>query len=1111
MNFFKQVVDINLKKGMGIYNTTDEFFCLLLNKISIDTNRNILMVVNSIYEANKLYNSLTDYHPNTYIFPMDDFLTSEALAISPDLMINRLETLNKTIESNNNIVITNLTGYLRYLPLKEVYLDSLIKLKIGTVIEPGKLVEKLINIGYSRDTIVNKTGEFGSRGYIIDVFAIDEDNPVRIEFFDDEIESIRYFDPETQKSISNIDEIIIRPFSEFLTTENVSSEHFKKQKYLPEYGKTTNISGYLDNCITIFKDYEQLETSYLNILEDIIKYKNEKDTDYTGNYMFEFSKINVEYPIYYYSFNNLDANSRVSELYSLEVKTINNFNENSDRINDFIRNQIDDNKTVIICLKKYQIKSIKKYLNMKLIDSTFDSIHEGYVNIVEGEISRGFIYKDIVVLTANELFTIKEKKNRYNTKYKYSTSIEDINKLSVGDYVVHNVHGIGIYNGIKTLTLNDITKDYLEVLYQGTDKIYIPVEKIDLLTKFSGREGITPKINKLGGVEWQRTKARIRSKVTDIAEKLIKLYAEREARKGYAFSPDCDLSIDFENDFQYDLTVDQKRAIVQIKQDMESSVPMDRLLCGDVGFGKTEVAFVAAFKAILDSKQVLFLCPTTILSKQHYDNAIARFKNFPVNIALLNRFTTTKETNQILEGLKNGTIDMVIGTHRLLSDDIKLKDLGLLIIDEEQRFGVAHKEKIKTYKTNVDVLTLTATPIPRTLQMSLVGIRSLSLIETPPVNRYPVQTYVVEENKQILREAIYKELSRNGQVFILYNKVQSIEEFASRIKNIAPDARICIAHGQMNKNDLEDTIYKFVNYEYDILICTTIIETGIDIPNVNTLIIIDSDRFGLSQLYQIRGRVGRSDKFAYAYLMYQPYKRLTESAIKRLNVIKEFTELGSGFSIATRDLSIRGAGDILGSEQAGFIDSVGIDLYLKILQEEVDKINSNKDIEESVEEDSFKPLIEVTTHIDDNYVTDEELKIEIHQKINSIDCENKFKEIKAELEDRFGKLDEDLIIYMYEEWFEKLAKRLNISNIHQNKNSIELVFPEDSVNKMDTEEVFMDAFEVSNMFRFKSKGTNLVIILDIIKLDKHPIYYLVELLNKIDNKFGNAIDKKLVN
>ena len=539
---------------------------------------------------------------------------------------------------------------------------------------------------------------------------------------------------------------------------------------------------------------------------------------------------------------------------------------------------------------------------------------------------------------------------------------------------------------------------------------------------------------------------------------------------------------------------------------MESPVPMDRLLCGDVGFGKTEVAFVAAFKSILDSKQVLFLCPTTILSKQHYDNAIARFKNFPVNIGLLNRFTTPKEVNRILTGLKDGTIDMVIGTHRLLSDDIKLKDLGLLIIDEEQRFGVAHKEKIKEYKSNVDVLTLTATPIPRTLQMSLVGIRSLSLIETPPVNRYPVQTYVIEENKQILKEAIYKELSRNGQVFILYNRVQTINEFATRIHDIVPDARICIAHGQMNKTDLEDTIYNFVNYEYDILICTTIIETGIDIPNVNTLIIMDADRFGLSQLYQIRGRVGRSDKFAYAYLMYQPFKSLTETAVKRLNVIKEFTELGSGFSIATRDLSIRGAGDILGSEQAGFIDSVGIDLYLKILNEEVEKLNNGEISAEEEEADTYKPLIEVATHIEDNYVSDEELKIEIHKKINSIDSEEKFNEVKNELEDRFGKLSEDLIVYMYEEWFEKLALKLKISNIHQNKNSIELVFPEEVVQQLDTEAVFMDAFEVTNMFRFKSKGSNLIIILDIIKLEKHPIFYLVELMNKIDVKFGNNLD-----
>ena len=1107
MNFFEQLMNIEIKKSMGIYNTTDEFFCLFLNKISRETNKNILMVVNSIYEANKLYNSLIDYHKNTYLFPMDDFLTSEALAISPDLMINRLETINKILENDNSIVITNLTGYLRFLPLKEDYQKSIISLEVGNTIEPKSLINKLVSIGYTRDTIVNKTGEFASRGYIVDIFPIAEDNPIRIEFFDDEIESIRYFDPDNQKSISESKKVIIRPFSEFLTTKNVLEEQFNKQKYLPSYEKITNISNYLENCITIFKDYEQLETSYLNILEETIEFRREKDIEFKGNYMHEFNKLDVEYPIYYYSLNNLSANDNVSKMYDLNVKTINNFGENSERINEFINKQINDNKTVLICLKKYQIRSIKKHLNMKLVDSYFDNIKLNQVNIIENELTKGFIYEDFVVLTANELFKNIEKKNKYTTKYKYSATIDDLNKLSVGDYVVHNIHGIGIYNGIKTLTLNDITKDYLEILYQGTDKIYIPVEKIEYLTKFSGREGVKPKLNKLGGTEWQKTKARIRTKVTDIAERLIKLYAERESRKGFAFSPDCDLSIDFENDFQHDLTIDQKRAIAQIKEDMESSVPMDRLLCGDVGFGKTEVAFVAAFKSILDSKQVLFLCPTTILSKQHYDNALTRFQNFPVNIALLNRFTTPKEVNRIVTGLKEGTIDMVIGTHRLLSDDIKLKDLGLLIIDEEQRFGVAHKEKIKEYKTNVDVLTLTATPIPRTLQMSLVGIRSLSLIETPPINRYPIQTYVVEENKQILREAIYKELSREGQVFILYNRVQSIKEFAARIHNIVPDARICIAHGQMNKTELEDTIYKFVNYEYDILICTTIIETGIDIPNVNTLIIMDADRFGLSQLYQIRGRVGRSDKFAYAYLMYQPFKSLTETAVKRLNVIKEFTELGSGFSIATRDLSIRGAGDILGSEQAGFIDSVGIDLYLKILNEEVEKINTGITEEEEEETDSFKPLIEVTTHIDDNYVSDEELKIEIHKKINSIDSENKFNEIKAELEDRFGKLDEDLIVYMYEEWFEKLAKKLKISNIHQNKNSIELVFPEEVVSKLDTEEIFMDAFEVTNMFRFKSKGTNLIIVLDIIKLEKHPIYYLVDLLNKIDVKFGNNIDK----
>ena len=1106
MKFLDELIDIELKKDMGIYNLTDEFFCLYLNQIYRNSDKNILVVVNTLYEANKLYNSLTSYSDHVSLFPMDDFLTSEALAMSPDLMITRLETIHQLVHNQRKIVITNLMGYLRFLPKCLNYDNFIISLKTGDIISPNKLVEKLVSCGYYRDTIVNKTGEFGVRGYVIDVFPIDADNPIRIEFFDDEIESIRSFDPETQKSITNLDNIEINPFFEFLTTKNVLEEHFGKQKYLPIYEEVSNISDYLGDSYTFFKDYEQLKLSFQNIMEEVTIYKEDKDTDFKSDYMFDLSSLNENFPIYYFSFSNMSNQDYISSMINFDVKTINNFNENPENINNFILDKIHHSKTVLICLKKFQIRSILKHLTMKVVETTFDSVHLNMVNIIDNELNQGFIYKDFVVLTANEIFKNVEVKKKYNTKFKYSTSIHDLNKLNVGDYVVHNVHGIGIYNGIKTLTLNDITKDYLEVLYQETDKIYIPVEKIDLLSKFSGREGMIPKVNKLGGTEWQKTKARVKARVTDMADQLIKLYAEREAKKGFAFSPDCDLSIEFEKDFPYDLTIDQKHAISQIKEDMESTSPMDRLLCGDVGFGKTEVAFVAAFKAILDSKQVLFLCPTTILSNQHYENALTRFQNFPVSIALLNRFTSPKEVNRILNGLKDGTIDMVIGTHRLLSDDIHLKDLGLLIIDEEQRFGVAHKEKIKQYKTNVDVLTLTATPIPRTLQMSLVGIRSLSLIETPPVNRYPVQTYVVEENKQILKDAIYKELSRNGQVFILYNKVQSIDEFSSRIHNIAPDARIGIAHGQMNKNDLENTIYDFVNYRFDILICTTIIETGIDIPNVNTLIIMDADHFGLSQLYQIRGRVGRSDKFAYAYLMYQPFKTLTETAMKRLNVIKEFTELGSGFSIATRDLSIRGAGDILGSEQAGFIDSVGIDLYLKMLEEEVKRQNHEVIEEDSEEVEESKPLLNVTTHIEDKYVSEDDLKIEIHRMISSIEDEQSFLRVKDELEDRFGKINEDLLVYMYEEWFEKLACKLKIVHVHKTKNSIEMVFPPFVVEKLDTEEVFMDAFQVSNMFRFISRGNNLVIVLDIIKLEKHPIFYLVSLLNKIYEKFGKTID-----
>ncbi len=1102
MNIWDKLIDINYKKGMGITGITDEFFCLYVDKLLKCEQKDILIVVNSLYEANKLYTSILSHTSKSYLFPMDDFLTSEAIAISPDLEINRLETLNETLELTPKIVITNLMGYLRYLPTKKTYQNSIINLKVDMEIEPLELVKKLIYLGYKKETLVTKTGEIGVRGFIIDLFPVTEENPIRIEFFGDVIESIRYFDSQSQKSLKSIKQITIKPITEFLLNQEIPEE--RKQKNLAKYTSVVNISSYLDNPIVIYKDYSQLKIAFNQILEEINTYRKTKDSDFSENYMFDLQNlIEINY-MHYLSIDNISSSIDTKLIQKYEVQTIQQFNENVEFISKYIQENLKLGKTIVLCISKSKKNTILKKINLNIYETNLENIKTGSINLVIYDLNEGFIYKDYIFITEKELFMKSDGKKSYKTKFKYGSKIKDINNLVIGDYVVHNAHGIGIYNGIKVLTTKGISKDYIEVLYSGKDKLYIPVEKIDLLYKYVGKEGVIPKINKMDGIDWKKTKQRVRQKVADMADKLLKLYAERESRKGYAFSEDSKMMEDFENECEFTLTPDQQLAVNQIKLEMEKALPMDHLLCGDVGFGKTEVAFRASMKAILDSKQVLFLCPTTILSNQHYENAIKRFENFPVNIALLNRFTTPKETKKIIEGLKNGTIDLVFGTHRLLSDDVKLNDLGLLIIDEEQRFGVMHKEKIKQYKTDVDVLTLTATPIPRTLQMSMVGMRSLSLIETPPVDRYPIQTYVVEENKQLIKDAIYKELSRKGQIFILYNSVEKIESKLIEIQNLVPDAKITYAHGQMTKTELENRMYSFIGHEYDVLLCTTIIETGIDIPNVNTLIILNADRFGLSQLYQIRGRVGRSNKFAYAYFMYKPSKVLTEAAVKRLNVIKEFTELGSGFSIATRDLSIRGAGDILGSEQAGFIDTVGIDLYLKMLDSEVAK---RKGIDIFEEEENSTPLINVTTHIKDSYVNDENLKIEIHRKINEIDTKNKLYDIKSEIEDRFGKIDNDILIYMYEEWFEKQANQIGIKSVVETKNYIELCFPEDVVKKLNTEDLFVESFKISPMFRFKSRGSNLLIILDTIRLDQHPLFYLTDLLDIIlNNNLKKSID-----
>ena len=660
-------------------------------------------------------------------------------------------------------------------------------------------------------------------------------------------------------------------------------------------------------------------------------------------------------------------------------------------------------------------------------------------------------------------------------------------------------HGIGRYLGIVTLTKRGLQKDYLNVEYKDGDKLYIPVEKIEYISKYSSNEGAKPRLNKLGGTEWAKQKARVKGKVKDIARKLLETSAKRKLVKGFAFFADDEDQTLFESKFPYTETKDQLRAINDIKEDMEQPHPMDRLLCGDVGYGKTEVAFRAIFKAIKSGKQVAFLCPTTILSKQHYDNAVVRFDGFGINIKMLNRFVTLKQKEIILDELKSGKVDLIVGTHRLLSRDVIYKDLGLLVVDEEQRFGVTHKEKIKEYKENIDVLTLSATPIPRTLQMSLTGVRGLSLIETPPAYRYPIQTYVLKENDQVIRDAIYKELARDGQVFVLYNKVLDIEDKLVKIKKLVPEAKITYIHGRMTKDQIEKTMESFVDKTYNVLVCTTIIETGIDIENANTLIVLDADHFGLSQLYQIRGRIGRGKVIAYAYLMYQKNKELNDIAVKRLDAIKEFTELGSGYALAMRDLAIRGAGDILGSEQSGFIDTVGYDMYLKILNEEVERLKNNVSIED--DEDKMvneKPLIEVATHISDKYADSEDLKIEIHKKINTIDSYDKFIKVKEELTDRFGSLDDDIIIYMLEELFECNAKKKGIFKVIQTEREISVFITNVVSKRQNGANLLSGLFKINPNFEIKYINNILRISLKTNNLEKHFLHYLVKMLDVIE-------------
>lgn len=1061
---------------VGLNSELKAMYCYELLK---KENKGFLVVTNSLYEANTLYQYINNYTEKVLLFPMDNFLTSEVLASSPELKIKRIETLIELSKNNNYIVITNLMGYLKYLPDKDRFLNDILDLKAGMTFNFNKLVESLVELGYEKETLVEKTGDFAVRGFVIDIYPVSMENPVRLEFFDDEIESIRIFDVNTQLSLKKLDQIYVYP-----NTDNI----------IVNSTQNSNIRDFLDSDLTVFNDYDEIKLGYEETLNEIVEYNISQELEKDKKYMFSLEELFPGKYINFVSFDNLNLSNK--KIY--DVKDFDNFFKDKLELNNTLKKYIKNKKTIIVCLdNRYQLTNLEAILdNDNIIVTNEDEIFDNKINLIIKKINDSFECENYIIISSRNIFNTKDKNIKYKSNFRIGTKIKNIDKLNPGDYIVHYAHGIGRYLGLTTLNKNGLKKDYLQIEYKDGDKLYIPVEKIELITKYSSGDGIVPKLNKLNGTEWQKTKLRVKKKVESIAGDLIKLYAERENTQGFAFVKDDKNQLEFENEFEFTPTEDQLKASEEIKHDMERIVPMDRLLCGDVGYGKTEVAFRAIFKAVLSGKQVAFLCPTTILSNQHYKNALERFKNYPINIALLNRFVSTKETTNILEGLKEGKIDVVFGTHKLLNDQISYKDLGLLIIDEEQRFGVKHKERIKQIKSNIDVLTLSATPIPRTLQMSMSGIKNLSVIETPPVDRLPVQTYVLSENNQIIKDAIHKELARQGQVFILYNKINNMDEKIHEIQKLVPEARITSAHGQMDKTELENIMMAFINKESDVLICTTIIETGIDIPNVNTLIVIDADRFGLSQLYQLRGRVGRSNRIAYCYLMYNKHKILSEVAEKRLKAIKEFTELGSGFAIAKRDLSIRGAGDILGSEQSGFIDSVGIDMFMKLLD---DEINRQKGIvTPETNESETLPLIEVTTNISDNYVKEDDLKIYIHKLINNINNIDELKDVQNQLEDRFGKLNEDIIIYMYEELFEKKAKKLGVKDIKQNKNNIEIWLPLDLTNKIKIDDLFINLSKVSRKFRFGMRFKRLVITLDIVNLDKHFIYYLIDLLNILE-------------
>ncbi len=1009
------------------YNSTIEE-AIKIALYADDLDKPIVVVKENAYGANQLYEELCGFYDQEelVLYCPEESMRSEAIVASFENRSQRVSALFAILTKKVKIIIASAYGLIRHLPAKDYLKDHIIKLKKGDIIERDDLVKKLKEAGYERTPTCENPLTYALRGAIVDVFCPNETRPIRVEFFDDEIDSLRFFDVNTQRTIENISECTLGFAADVLFSdeeievieEKVGSFGSSSYDLDIDFIKNHVYQGNLYYYYAFLKDQSHL----LDIVGEHKLYLSDKErikshlkllSDETYAYLREMSE-DTKLPLRFYVFADLAYELKGKDIlearpFSQAVPLITQIDTPGGALYLTLKTIGRQKETIsVFVLNGEEIETVSSALNDLGIPYTV-SVREFKkgINIVLGDLDEGFAIAtlNLCVYGQRELFGHKRKIGKYAQKYEEAIKLNSYEELKRGDYVVHNQYGIGQYIGIEKRVINNVKLDYLKILYRGNDELLVPLAQFSLVRKYVSKDGVVPKLHKLGSKEWVRTKQKVQEGIDDLAEKLIRLYKKRSENIGFAFSKDNDIQKAFEREFAYDLTADQKKAIADVKKDMEAQKPMDRLLCGDVGFGKTEVAIEAAMKAVLDKKQVAYLCPTTVLSLQHYNTFKERFKNYPVRIEVLNRYISNADQKVILKDLKAAKVDILIGTHRLLSNDVEFKDLGLLIIDEEQRFGVEHKEKIKQLKESIDVLSLSATPIPRTLQMSLVGLRGLSTLDTPPKNRYPIQTYVVEKNEDLIREVIERELVRGGQVFYLYNDIERIYTIASKLEKRIKKASVIVAHGKMSREELEDAMLAFYENKANILICTTIIETGIDIPNTNTIIIDNAQNFGLAQLYQIRGRVGRSDKIAYAYLMIPPKKELSEVALKRLEAIKEFTALGSGYKIAMRDLAIRGAGDMLGAKQSGFIDNVGLDLYLAMLEKAIKKKRGEEVKEDDV---TSRQVLPIDSYIPDSFTDNDYDKLVLYHRLDEIDSKEELLNYYLEVSDKYGHLPKEI-------------------------------------------------------------------------------------------------------